>query len=69
MPARLADVLWQPPLPFPLSSTEPVLPNEERRMKIRGRVTQGSLSDSATAGLICETRFGVFKTARRSREQ
>jgi hypothetical protein len=45
--------------PFPLSSTEPVLPNEERGMKTGGRVTQGS-SFLATAGLISETRFGVF---------
>jgi hypothetical protein len=55
-----ADVCGNLLSPFPLSSTEPVLPNEERGMKTGGRVSEGSLSDSATAGLICETRFGVF---------
>jgi hypothetical protein len=40
----------------------------KEREEIRwGRFTQGS-SFLATAGLICETRFGVFKMVRRGRE-
>ena len=40
--------------------------NEERGIKTGARVTQGSSVQAghatlATAGLICETRFGVFR--------
>ena len=48
------------PLTLSLSPTEPILPKRGEG-KIPGDVlTQGS-SFLATAGLICETRFGVFK--------
>ena len=54
---ELARVLWQPPLPYPST------PRRRRgELKAGGVLTQGS-SFLATAGLICETRFGVFEMA------
>jgi hypothetical protein len=56
---ELVDELCQPPLPLP-----PLLQGKGEGKIPGGRVTQGS-SFLATAGLICETRFGVFKMAQR----
>jgi hypothetical protein len=51
------------PSPRPSRSCQ----NEERGKTRAGVLTQGS-SFLATAGLICETRFGVFKMVRHNHE-
>jgi hypothetical protein len=60
--ATLDALLPQPksPSPLPLSPTKLALPKRGEGENPGGCVTQGS-SFLATAGLICETRFGVFQ--------
>jgi hypothetical protein len=54
-----ARVVCQPPLPPPLSSTEPVLPNEERGMKTGTALTPGCAPLSLTRGYNHVTPDGV----------
>src|SRR5580765_2473166 len=54
-----AGGVCQPPLPLPLSSTEPVLPNEERGMKTETPLTPGCAPLSLTRGYSHVTPNGV----------